>query len=74
MTDTPNMIDHPQHYNASPSGIECIDVIEHMPFCVANAIKYLWRCDYKGAAIEDLKKAAWYIDREIQRRTKEVQS
>ena len=39
MTDTPNMIDHPQHYNASPSGIECIDVIEHLPFNVGNANK-----------------------------------
>jgi hypothetical protein len=62
-------VDHPDHYNTIP-GIECIDVVEHLSFNVGNAIKYLWRCDHKGAPIEDLKKARWYIDREIQRRGK----
>jgi hypothetical protein len=61
-------VDHPAHYNAHPSGIECIDVVEHMGFNVGNAIKYLWRADEKGAPIEDLRKARWYVDREIQRR------
>jgi len=61
-------VDHPKHYNSHPSGVECIDVVEHMPFNVGNAIKYLWRADHKGASIEDLKKAAWYINREIERR------
>ena len=60
-------IDHPTHYNAHPSGIECIDVVEHMPFNVGNAIKYLWRAGMKGDLVEDLKKARWYIDREIAR-------
>jgi hypothetical protein len=64
-------VDHPPHYNASPSGVECIDVAEHMSFNVGNALKYLWRADHKGDAVEDLKKAAWYINREIERRTKE---
>jgi len=63
-------VDHPKHYNSNPSGVECIDVVEHMNFNVGNAIKYLWRADEKGAPIEDLKKARWYIDREIQRREK----
>lgn len=62
-------VDHPAHYNAHPSGVECITVVEHMSFNVGNAIKYLWRADEKGAPIEDLRKAAWYIAREIARRS-----
>lgn len=62
-------VNHPAHYNAHPSGIECITVVEHMGFNVGNAIKYLWRADEKGAPIEDLRKAAWYVQREIERRT-----
>lgn len=63
-----NTVDHPKHYNASPSGIECIEVVRHMSFNVGNAMKYLWRADEKGAPIEDLKKAAWYIADEIKKR------
>jgi hypothetical protein len=63
-------VNHPPHYNAHPSGVECIDVVEHMGFNLGNAIKYLWRADHKGDAIEDLRKAAWYVQREIERRTK----
>lgn len=66
----PDPVNHPAHYNAHPSGVECIAIAEHMPFNVGNAIKYLWRADHKGAPIEDLEKARWYIDREIQRRRK----
>jgi hypothetical protein len=43
-------------------------VVEHLDFCIGSAIKYLWRAGLKGAAIEDLNKARWYVDREIQRR------
>lgn len=60
-------INHPKHYNAHPSGIECIDVVEHMNFNLGNAIKYVWRAGLKTEAIEDLKKARWYLDREIAR-------
>jgi hypothetical protein len=63
-------VDHPSHYNTHPSGIECIDVAEHMSFNIGNVIKYVWRADEKGMPIEDLKKARWYLDREIQRREK----
>lgn len=62
-------VNHPSHYTSHPSGIECIDVVEHMGFNLGNAIKYLWRADEKGNALEDLRKAAWYVAREIQRRT-----
>ena len=50
-------INHPQHYTSHPSGVECIDIIEHYPFNIGNAIKYLWRAGRKGDAIEDLEKA-----------------
>lgn len=65
-----DQVNHPPHYTAHPSGVECIDVVEHMSFNVGNAIKYLWRADHKGAQIEDLRKARWYIDREIERQLK----
>jgi hypothetical protein len=60
----------PKHYTEHPSGIECIQVTEHMGFNLGNAIKYIWRCDLKLDAIEDLKKAKWYIDREIDKRVR----
>lgn len=64
-----NNVENPKHYNQHSKGIECIDVIEDYPFNIGNAIKYLWRCGLKGDEIEDLKKAEWYIKREIKRRS-----
>ena len=61
-------VNKPAHYTAHPSGVECITITEHLSFCVGNAIKYLWRADLKGNALEDLKKARYYVDREIKRR------
>ncbi|ARW48098.1 DUF3310 domain-containing protein [Acetobacter pasteurianus] len=61
-------INHPSHYTTHPSGIECIQITEHMGFNLGNAIKYIWRADLKGNALEDLEKAAWYIQRELQKR------
>lgn len=61
-------VNHPAHYTSHPSGVECITVTEHMSFNVGNAVKYLWRADLKGNALEDLEKARWYVDREIQKR------
>ena len=65
-----DVVNNPKHYTEHPSGIECIQVTEHMGFNLGNAIKYIWRCDLKKDAIEDLKKAKWYIDREIDKRVK----
>lgn len=65
-TDDP--VSHPPHYTQHPSGIECIQVTEHFNFCIGNAIKYLWRAGLKGDAVEDLRKAVWYIEREVGRR------
>lgn len=45
-----------------------VTVVEHMGFNLGNAVKYIWRADEKGHALEDLQKAAWYIQREIERR------
>jgi hypothetical protein len=64
MTD---MVNHPPHYTSHPSGIETIQITEHMNFCLGNAIKYIIRADLKGKKIEDLEKAVWYINREIER-------
>ena len=61
-------VNHPAHYTSHPSGIEAIQITEHMGFCLGNAVKYIWRADLKADAIEDLKKARWYIDRELQKR------
>jgi hypothetical protein len=61
-------VNHPPHYTAHPSGVECITVIEHMNLCLGSAVGYIWRCDLKGNPIEDLEKAIWYIRREIDRR------
>ena len=71
-TSESDTVNHPPHYKSHPSGIECIQVTEHMNFCLGNAIKYIWRADEKhgDGGIEDLKKASWYINREIERRTK----
>ena len=66
MTNDP--VNHPAHYTSHPSGIECIQVTEHFNFCIGNAIKYLWRNGLKdgNSNVQDLKKAVWYINREIQ--------
>lgn len=68
----PETVNHPAHYNSHPSGVECIDVVEHMTFNAGNAVKYIWRAGLKDGEgdprekrIEDLKKSVWYIQREI---------
>lgn len=67
-------VNAPRHYRSHPSGVECIQITEHMSFCLGNAVKYIWRADEKGNAVEDLRKARWYIDREIERRTRQAGS
>ena len=64
---------NPPHYRSHPSGIEAIQVTEHMNFCLGNAVKYIWRAGLKGDAIEDLQKAHFYIEREIERLKKKAQ-
>ncbi len=64
---THDPVNHPKHYTGHPSGVECIQVTEHMNFCRGNAVKYIWRAGDKGNEIEDLEKAVWYLQREIAR-------
>ena len=69
-SEDPNeRVDHPRHYNAHPSGIECIDLIEHLPTNLGNAVKYVWRCGLKTSEtpLRDLKSARWYVERESNR-------
>ena len=62
---------NPSHYKGHPSGVECITIAEHFGFNLGNAIKYIWRAGLKSAApIEDLRKAVWYLNREIERLTR----
>lgn len=60
-------VNHPKHYKSHPSGVECIQITEHMNFNLGNVVKYLWRTDHKNG-LEDLKKAQWYLNREIELR------
>jgi len=72
MTDN---INHPPHYTSHPSGVECVDIAEHLSFNLGNALKYVWRAGKKDPEKrqEDLDKARWYIDRE-ERHLEVVQS
>jgi hypothetical protein len=63
-----DMVNHPPHYTSHPSGVECIQITEHMGFNLGNALKYIWRADLKGSAVEDLEKAVFYINRELEKR------
>lgn len=65
-----DQVNSPKHYTTHPSGIECIQITEHMTFNLGNAIKYIWRADLKGKTVQDLEKAIWYINREIERKAK----
>ena len=62
---TPDSVNHPTHYTAG--GIETIDFIEakKLNYNLGNVIKYLTRADHKGSKLEDLRKAQWYLTREI---------
>lgn len=71
-------VDHPAHYQdgarhrVCSEPIECIDVVETLGFNLGNVVKYIWRADAKGERLEQLRKSAWYLQREIeneQRRT-----
>ncbi|HRO04368.1 MAG TPA: DUF3310 domain-containing protein [Terricaulis sp.] len=56
-------VHNPPHYNSRPDGMECIELVEMLPFCEGNAVKYIWRCDHKGSRSQDLAKARWYVER-----------
>lgn len=58
-------VHHPEHYNLHPSGIETIEIIEHMDFLLGNVIKYVMRAEHKGNKKQDLEKALWYLTRAV---------
>lgn len=62
-----NEVDSPSHYLSHPSGVECIEITEHMDFLLGNAIKYIWRAGLKtnSDTTTDLNKAIWYIERKL---------
>lgn len=68
----PETVNHPAHYGGSENLYEAIKVIEAwgLGFCLGNAVKYISRAGKKGDLIEDLKKARWYLDREIANRSR----
>lgn len=66
---TVDQVNHPSHYTSDPSGVECIQITRHRNFNIGNAFKYLWRAGIKDdqKQIEDLQKAIFYIQDEINR-------
>lgn len=63
-------VNHPAHYGGADNPYEAIKVIEawELGFNLGNAVKYVSRAGKKGDALEDLRKAAWYLQREIENR------
>jgi len=66
----PEAVDHPQHYGGADNPYEAIKVIEawELGFCLGNTVKYIARAGKKDDVLQDLKKARWYLNREIERR------
>jgi len=62
-------VDHPAHYGGAENTYEAIKVIEawELGFNLGNVIKYISRAGKKGSRIDDLKKAQWYLTREIEK-------
>jgi hypothetical protein len=60
-------VNHPNHYGGQDNPYEAIKVIEawQLGFCLGNVIKYISRAEHKGATIQDLEKAEWYLRRHI---------
>jgi hypothetical protein len=61
-------INNPSHYTQFP--VDVIELAENLMFNLGNVVKYVCRCEFKGDTIKDLKKAKWYLEREIMRREK----
>lgn len=62
-----SVVEHPHHYSQHPSGVECIQIAEHLNFNLGSALKYLWRAGLKGDYVENLEKSIWCLKREISR-------
>ena len=68
--EKPETVHHPAHYGGEHNPYETIKVIEawKLGFNLGNAVKYISRADHKGASIEDIRKAIWYLQRELKQR------
>lgn len=66
---TTDMINHPSHYANSHPGMECITLADRCGFTIGNTIKYLWRYKTKHDPVEDIRKAAWYLNHAIDTNT-----
>ena len=64
-------VNHPKHYTQYP--VEVIEITERLSFLMGNIVKYVLRADHKGEPLKDLRKAEWYLRREIARRERESQ-
>ena len=71
-----DVVNKPHHYNTG--NIECIDAIKEsmepeqfLGYLKGNCLKYLWRYEYKGKPVEDLRKARWYLERLIKENVNE---
>lgn len=58
-------VNRPKHYTQFP--VEVIEITEHLNFCLGNVVKYVCRSNFKGNKLQDLRKAKWYLEREIAR-------
>lgn len=65
---TKEMVNHPAHYGGEDNTYEAIKVVEawNLGFCLGNTIKYISRAGKKDNIIQDLEKALWYLQREIE--------
>ena len=64
-----SLVKSPPHYTSHPSGVECIEIVQHFNFNLGNAIKYIWRAGLKSPdPLEDLEKAKQYLEFEIRRK------
>ncbi len=59
-------VERPAHYTRF-GGPEPIEIAEHLSFCLGSVLKYIARAGHKDDAIQDLKKARFYLNREIAR-------
>jgi len=66
------MVNHPSHYGGEGNPYEAIKVIEawNLGFCLGNVVKYISRAGRKADRLEDLSKAMWYLQRQIDNESK----
>jgi hypothetical protein len=66
-----DLINKPNHYNSHPSGVQCFIITEQMSYHLGTVVAYVWRHRLKSTPISDLKKAAWHLNKEIEKLERE---